>query len=311
MRKILLSIATLVLGFGTIAVVNPEVAHATTGCVSSPSSCGWPDATNTGDTNTGNNTSYSGAQTLGSPNGTLGQGGTCLNPVTKSDLDISGTLEVTSSGYNITNSVIHVTSGSPAFVIKIDHGVTCVSFSHVTVVGNGTAGQICFSYGIVGGGNGASGYLDISGCEVGIKNETSGDRIAVSNSYIHDLSSSAGAPNYVGLYSLEPGGTVNVWPSEHNTIFVPSTGYGIESYKASTTNYAQIGNFLISGGTYNIYVHGGGGTPGTAWIVGNQLKKGPNIGDNYVTRNTSVVTTLSGYGSNYDDVSGNNIDSSM
>ena len=109
--------------FAALAIL-PSMASAA--CFSNPSSCGYPDASNTG-VPAGTTLTPSGSVTLSTP-------GQVLNSV-----DLTGSVTVTAPNVTIENSKLHTTSGgSGTRVITLNQGATGFTLKDSEVYGNGS-----------------------------------------------------------------------------------------------------------------------------------------------------------------------------
>jgi hypothetical protein len=113
------------LGLASGPAATPHVSRHAAPCFPQPSSCGYPDATNTG-VPAGTTLSDSGSVTLGS-----GQ--------TLSNKNVTGSVNVTGPNVTIENSKIHTNSGgSGATAITLQNGATNFKLIDSEVYGNGS-----------------------------------------------------------------------------------------------------------------------------------------------------------------------------
>ncbi len=173
------------------------------GCLPQPSSCGYPDGTNTG--------------VAGCPALTRQPGFTATTPgATYSDIDVSGT--VTIAAPNVTLNCVRITdddpSGNTGYVLSLESSNTVVE--HTEVNGLGGKQDAC-----VEAGGATLDYVDVHGCVDGVH---MGWNVVVENSYIHDNRTSIPSPHMDGLQWIGCSTCANVpsnWRDEvrHDTIY--------------------------------------------------------------------------------------------
>lgn len=204
----------------------PTVAADAVNCAATPSSCGFPDATNTG-----------------VPPGTALQ-------------TVDGGLTVTEAGTVIEGKDIRgcVAVEAPDVTIRRSK-VTCTDFTAITswresYSGGGllvedveidcqhTNGTGVGSYGLV------ARRLNIHGCENGFDID---DSVTVEDSYIHDLYE--GSSGHADGIQLAGGAHITI---QHNTIFSPGGTSAIISHPDRNSDVLVAGN-LLAGGAYTLY----------------------------------------------------------
>ena len=215
-------------GSGSDTLVPPTL----TGCVTTPSRCGYPDATNTG---------VPAGTALKPSNGTL-----TLSTAGQvvSGLDISGNVLITAS--NVTLQRSRITGGSWN-IIQISGSATNVTIQDVEINGTGS----------LEGANGIHGTAtvlrtNIYGVENGI---VPGSNSVIRDNYIHGLKA-PGSSHYDGIQI--DGGQNNVRIT-HNYIdlheWTQTSTVMIDNYFGAISNIAVDDNLLIGAG-YTVYSDG-------------------------------------------------------
>jgi len=216
-----------------------------TGCVASPHSCGFPDATNTG-ANCSQLTP-SGSITVTS-NGAVVEG-----------KNISGGITVQASNVVIRNDCV---TSSDIYPVHFVSGSN-LTVENTTITGTGHG---CDRAVEPAGGSTVMNALNVSGCEDGIQMY---DNDVLENSYIHDLAFTSSSHND-GVQ--QNGGHNDV--VRHNTIFNPHNQTSCVNF---ATDFGGISNILITGnllngGNYTVYSRSGGnGNPTGVSVTGNQF----------------------------------------
>jgi hypothetical protein len=228
---------------GASVVGGPVTRH--TDCVTSPHSCGFPDATNTGANCSA--LAPSGSITVTS-NGAVVEG-----------KNISGSVTVQASDVTIRNDCVTSSDIYPVHFVS-GSGLT-VEDTTITGTGHGC------DRAVEPAGNGAvMDRLNVSGCEDGIQMY---DHDVLENSYIHDLAFTSSSHND-GVQ--QNGGSDDV--VKNNTIFNPHNQTSCVNF---TTDFGGISNItitgnLLNGGNYTVYSRSGGnGDPTGVSVTGNQF----------------------------------------
>ena len=216
-----------------------------TDCVTSPHSCGFPDATNTGADCS--RLAPSGSITV-TTDGAMIEG-----------KNISGSVTVRASNVTIRNDCVTSSSNYPVHFVSGSN----LTVEDTTITGTGGG---C-SRAVEPAGNGAiMDRLNVSGCEDGIQMY---DHDVLENSYIHDLAFTSSSHND-GVQ--QNGGSDDV--VNHNTIFNPHNQTSCVNF---TTDFGGISNIqitgnLLNGGNYTIYSRSGGnGDPTGVSVTDNQF----------------------------------------
>ena len=220
----------------TAATPKPSTTAAagtgTTNCVSVPSRCGYPDATNTGVPAGTALKAFDGTLTL-STNGQVVSG-----------LDITGNVLITASNVTLQRSRI---TGGNWNIIQISGSATNVTIQDVEINGTGS----------VEGANGIYGTATVLRTNIyGIENGI----VPLSNSvirdnYIHGLKA-PGSPHYDGI---QIDGGQNDVKITHNHIDMhewnQTATVMIDNYFGAISNIAVDNNLLVGGG-YTVYSDG-------------------------------------------------------
>ena len=216
-----------------------------TDCVTSPHSCGFPDATNTGANCSA--LAPSGSVTVTS-NGAVVEG-----------KNISGSVTVQASNVTIRNDCV---TSSDIYPVHFVSGSN-LTVEDTTITGTGHGCDRA----VEPAGNGAvMDRLNVSGCEDGIQMY---DHDVLENSYIHDLAFTSSSHND-GVQ--QNGGSDDV--VKDNTIFNPHNQTSCVNF---TTDFGGISNIqitgnLLNGGNYTVYSRSGGnGDPTGVTVTGNQF----------------------------------------
>lgn len=122
-RQAVFFIFSLLAGLALLSAFALTTTAAATGCFSSPSSCGYPDATNTG-VPQGTSLTASGSRTVST------------NGATLSGLDLNGTVTVAADNVTIEKSRITRTSGgSGSYAVIVNKGADNFTIKDTEVVG--------------------------------------------------------------------------------------------------------------------------------------------------------------------------------
>jgi hypothetical protein len=226
---------------------------STLNCAPNPSSCGYPDATNTG-VPTGTTLTASGDVTV------------TTNGAVISELDIRGAIDVLASNVTIQKLRI-VNSGTWGIIVR--SGSKNVTIQDVEIHGvDGASGEM--QYAVLDQTDGQEVHItraNFSNCSDCVQ----GDATLLEDSYIHDFGFVDG-DHTDGFQSNGGGGAV----IRHNTIFLQLGQTGAISLFQDFGVQANdtIANNLIAGGGYTIY--GGDGTKGQSshiCIVNNRFSR--------------------------------------
>lgn len=251
-------------GPATSTPAPPRTTSPPTGCITRPSSCGYPDDTNTG-VPAGTALTKSGSITA-SQSGQVIEG-----------LEITGEINVTASNVTIRN--VRVIGGrgvgNADWVVVIRPGAEGLTITDSELqTPPGTPQDIACVLNI-GDTKPTLRRLNIHGCSAGV---SSGGGV-VEDSYIHDLSEVPGQSHIVGVAS-NGGGGITV---RHNTILnrFPQTATVALYQDFGTQRDNLITQNLLAGGGYCFY--GGQGPKGgtrNIRFVGNRLSRHyfPNCG---------------------------------
>jgi hypothetical protein len=259
----------LAMSLGALAPAAPASAAASVNCVSAPSKCGFPDATNTGvpagtkllsvpsQISSGPGWAYSAANQEVNVTGT----GAVI-----SGLSITCDLNITATGVTVKNDQI-ITSGNYAISLRHTAGVTV---ENSTVSGaNATSGRVNSAI--------ADLYGDSTGMTIKANNITA-FRTAVqvssglvTGNYIHD-------PGYIdgdhtnGVYA---GGGTTPLTISGNTILNPlaqTDDINLDASVAEAVSTKSISGNLLGGGGYSIYAGSNlGNTTSGIHINGNRF----------------------------------------
>ncbi len=244
---------------------SPARAAVLTNCAAAPSSCGFPDATNTG---------VPAGTTLQSVPGQVSQGPgwyydatysevvVTVNGTVLSDLNIPGSIEIEASDVTVKN--VHVVTGGD-FGISLRH-TTGVTIENSTISGqDATTGRVdaaiadvyCDSTGIVLKNN------DISDFRIGIQVAAG----LIQGNYIHD-------PGYIAgdhTNDIMAVGTTEPMTIQDNTILNDLGQTDAITLDASGSGQAvankTVVNNLIAGGGYSIYGGAAHNDPTSAIII--------------------------------------------
>jgi len=222
---------------------DPVTRH--TDCVTSPHSCGFPDATNTG----ANCSSLA-------PSGSIS---VTTNGAVVEGRNISGSITVRASNVTIRNDCI---TSSGIYPVRLVSGSN-LTVADTTITGRGSG---CSRAVEPAGGATTMVRLNISGCEDGVEMY---DNDTLRDSYIHDLAFFGGSHND-GVQ--QNGGSNDV--VKHNTIFNPRNQTSCVNF---TTDFGGISDItitgnLLNGGNYTVYSRSGGnGDPTGVSVTGNQF----------------------------------------
>jgi hypothetical protein len=205
-------------------------SSAPVGCMSAPSHCGYPDATNTGPDS---------SLTLVSVTGNV-------NLTTEGQIyeDKDGQGCITVKAKNITIKNVRV-SGSCYYMIILSDGVDGLKIENVELA-------------CMGGGTGIanSGYTvarsNIHGCENGLD---VGSDVSAADNYIHDIYN-GGTAHGDGIQTNGYGHDVMI---DHNTISNPGGTSAVITGRDQVVN-TTIQNNLLNGGAYTVYCPRNSGT---------------------------------------------------
>lgn len=195
-------------------------------CAPTPSSCGLPDATNTG---------VPGGTSLTVVNGDVSvtKAGTVLQ-----NKDIRGCVNVEAANVTIRDTKISCTDyyGVSSFTNTNKGGNLLIEDSEIDCKNHNTTGVGSFGF--------TAKRLNIHGCENGFDVDTD---VTVEDSYIHDLYE--GATGHADGVQLSIGQNLTV---RHNTIFNPGGTSAMISNGTKISNVLVVDN-LFSGGAYTLY----------------------------------------------------------
>jgi hypothetical protein len=249
---------------GTAARADAAVA---TNCAAKPSSCGYPDATNTG-VPAGTTLKAVPSQLTSGPGWSYNASTSTVTVTAKgtvlSGLAITGTLQISAS--NVTVKNVQVTSGGN-FGISLAH-TTGVTIQNSTISGqNSTAGRVSYAIDDVYGDS--TGMIikanNISNFRTAIQVSTG----QVDSNYIHDPGFVAG-DHTNGIYVNGGTQSLMIW---NNTIF-DSMGQtdainldaGTPGPSAPVAN-KTISDNLLAGGAYTIYGGAASGSPTSNIVI--------------------------------------------
>lgn len=242
----------------SLGVVPVTESPAQPGCLPRPSSCGYPDASNTG--------------IAGCPALTRQPGFTASMPgATYSDIDVSGTVTVTAP--DVTLNCVRITDSHPSdnngYVLTLEGTNTVVA--HTEVNGLGGEQDACIE-----AGGATLDYVDVHGCVDGVHMAWN---VIIENSYIHDNRTSIPSPHMDGLQWIGCSTCANVpadWRDEvrHNTIY-PGRGDGSPWTNSAVFVQAADGpvsgvtidNNLLDGGGYTVFDNSQNGYPTPSNVV--------------------------------------------
>jgi hypothetical protein len=268
--------AAAVLGVAALAAASALAVGGTAGradaavatnCAAKPSSCGYPDATNTG-VPAGTTLKAVPSQATSGPGWTWNASTKTVTVTVKgtvlSGLAITGTLQISAS--NVTVKNVQVTSGGN-FGISLAH-TTGVTIQNSTISGqNSTAGRVSYAIDDVYGDS--TGMIikanNISNFRTAVQVSTG----QVDSNYIHD-------PGYVagdhtnGIYVN--GGTqpLMIW---NNTIFDSMGQTDAINLDAGTPGPSApvasktVSDNLLAGGAYTLYGGAAGGSPTSNIVI--------------------------------------------
>jgi len=256
----LVVLCTLAAGCG-VQKLGPTPAPAPTsvlvGCAARPSSCGYPDATNTG-VPKGTQLKESGSVTADRPGMVI------------EDLAITGEINV--SAPNVTIRRVHVTGGRPVgnadWVIVVRPGADnlVIEDSELGTPPGTQQDMACILN--IGDARPTIRRLDIHGCSAGVS--TGGGTIE--DSYIHGMSAVPGLSHVVGIAS-NGGGGMRI---SHNTVLNTFEQTAAIAFYQDFAGQADdlVTNNLVGGGGYCFY-GGKGEKSATRSIkfVGNRLTR--------------------------------------
>jgi hypothetical protein len=268
--------AAAVLGVAALAAVSALAVGGTAGradaavatnCAAKPSSCGYPDATNTG-VPAGTTLKAVPSQVTSGPGWSYNASTNTVTVTAKgtvlSGLAITGTLQISAS--NVTVKNVQVTSGGN-FGISLAH-TTGVTIQNSTISGqNSTTGRVSYAIDDVYGDS--SGMIikanNISNFRTAVQVSTG----QVDSNYIHDPGFVAG-DHTNGIYVNGGTQSLMIW---NNTIF-DSMGQtdainldaGTPGPSAPVANKTVSDN-LLAGGSYTIYGGAASGSPTSNIVV--------------------------------------------
>ncbi|MCW2759376.1 MAG: hypothetical protein JWO46_3122 [Nocardioidaceae bacterium] len=232
---------------GTVAmpadydVPQPVAAPTLTGCAAHPSSCGYPDASNTG-----------------VPPGTVLRKSASVNADTPGQvidgLDITGEINVTAPNVVIKNTRVTASSGDWIIIIRPGAANLTIQDSEIMSPAGATVDNACVFN--ISSEVPIMRRLNIHGCSAGV---SSGGGL-LEDSYIHDPGFTPGL-SHITLVASNGGGGFTI---RHNTVLNP---YGQTAAVAFYQDFGVqrndlIENNLLAGGGYVVY--GGNGEKGTA-----------------------------------------------
>jgi hypothetical protein len=243
---------------------TPAATSALVGCAAHPSTCGYPDATNTG-VPKGTTLRLSGSVTAD-------RAGMVIE-----DLDVTGEINVTAP--NVTIRRVRVTGGRPVgnadWVVVVRPGADnlVIEDSELGTPPGTPQDMACVLN--IGDANPTLRRLDIHGCSAGV---SSGGG-TIQDSYIHDMSAVPGLSHVVGIASNGGGGMTIT----HNTVLNTYEQTAAIAFYQDFADQANdlVTNNLVGGGGYCFY--GGAGDKGATRaikFVGNRLTRSiyPNCG---------------------------------
>jgi hypothetical protein len=264
------------------------------GCIDVPSSCGYPDASNTGVT-PGTQLQRSGSVTADQP-GQVIEG-----------LDITGELNITASGVTVRD--VRVTGGKEVgnsnWVVVLRPGVTDVLLENVELTTPKGSEQDLACVLNLGDAVPVIRRANIHGCSAGVSTGAG----VIEDSYIHDMAQVPGLSHVVGIASNGGGGLT----VRHNTILnqFDQTGvvafyqdFGVQANNLVTDN-------LVAGGGYCFY--GGKGEHGPTRdirFIGNRLSSrfSPNCGHFGVIASFALSDPGNRFEGNYWDETGREVE---
>lgn len=238
-----------------------------TGCLASPSACGYPDATNTG---------AKGALTVVNGNVTLSTAG-----ATYANREVRGCITVTAPNVVIRNVKVTGDCGWSIDYAPYNNWRTDqhLLIEDTTVICQGTGAGI-------GELNFIARRVNVSRCENGF--DVDRDATIV-DSYVHDLTAETGA--YSGLHTdgIQGIQTRNVL-YDHNTLIAPRVA--TSAIIADRLNPAggtwMLRNSLLDGGGYTVYC------PNAGTVVNNRFGDNQWTNDRTPRANESYVTSCGG-----------------
>jgi hypothetical protein len=210
-------------------------------CISQPSACGFPDATNTG---------AHGTLTVVQGDVTLSTAGQVYQ-----DKDVHGCITVTAPNVTIRN--VKVACGGFYVIDHFPSGASTLTIEDTTVVCTNP-----FSTGI-GEWQIVARRVDVSGCTNGFDI----DRNAlIEDTYCHDLTPESGATADVHTDCVQ-GSMTNDVTIHHNTLLTPFYGTSAIGGACSVCSNPRVTwvveNNLLDGGAYALYCAGGYGEIGS------------------------------------------------
>jgi parallel beta helix pectate lyase-like protein len=200
-------------------------------CVASPSSCGLPDASNTG-VPSGVALSNSGSISVDTPGALI------------SGLNISGCVTVTAPGVTIKNTRI---TGNCTYAVQTSGGADASGAARLTIQDSEIS---CGNQPLTGVGDNNLTLLrvEISGCENGLDID---NHVTVQDSYIHNLVTCCGA--HTDGAQLNARGTDITFL--HNSILSAAPGgtSAIIMHTEEGNSHVLVQNNLLAGGAYILY----------------------------------------------------------
>jgi hypothetical protein len=240
-----------------------------TGCISKPSTCGYPDATNTG-VPAGTALKRVPQDVTSGPGWAWDSRGwfsVTTNNAVISGLDISGNLDVNGfSGVTIKNTIVRV--GSDDFGISARH-TTNLLVEDTTVVGSSGVNRALVGFKDIYGDDTGTVLqrLDISGVATGVQMDSG----LLRDSYIHDMGYRSG-DHTNGTTSNSGGDLLTI---DHNTILnAQDQTDAVSLFEDFGAQYNRvISNNLLAGGGYSIYggANSGGQPTSNIKITNNRI----------------------------------------
>jgi len=263
----------------TLGVDEQFTTNATatpTDCAATPSSCGYPDATNTGWSGTASTTLVRGTNTSGTGwDWTSNQLNITGASASLSGFDIPGNVVITGANSTLTQSRVAAGSNTDTNGMGIDVNASGVTLTHDTIAGgNNTtqgldSGIKCHNGDPANCGSLTIETSDISNARSGIQDVAG----LVQDNYIHHLRHASG--DHVN--GITQNGSTQALDIEHNTVFNDTpdqtdaiglfNDFGAESNVTVNNNFVAGGDYAIYGGDTG----GSGGPPANDVITNNRF----------------------------------------